>query len=53
VLSRQQLEGVIIDGPAVVEEYDTTVVIPPGCRASLDDYRNIVIEIYDWRPDGV
>jgi N-methylhydantoinase A len=53
VLGRQQLEGATTDGPAVVEEYDTTVVIPPGCRAILDDYRNIVIEIHDWRPDNV
>lgn len=32
-------------GPALIVEYDTTVVVPPGCRASLDEHDNIVIDI--------
>ncbi len=24
-------------GPAIIEEFDTTVVIPPGWRATLDE----------------
>jgi N-methylhydantoinase A len=32
-------------GPAIVEEYDATCVIPPGARASLDAHGNIVIEL--------
>ena len=32
-------------GPLIVEEYDATCLIPPGAKASLDDYGNIVVEI--------
>lgn len=34
-----------VTGPAVVEEYDCTTVIPPGCSADLDRFGNIVIRI--------
>jgi N-methylhydantoinase A len=37
--------GVEIDGPAVVEQTDTTVLIPPGARARVDRYLNIVIDV--------
>ena len=33
-----------IEGPAIVEQYDTTTVIPPGLVAEIDDYGNIVID---------
>jgi N-methylhydantoinase A len=33
------------EGPAVVEEYDATCVVPPGARAGLDGYGNIVMEV--------
>jgi N-methylhydantoinase A len=32
-------------GPQTVEEYDATCVIPPGARASLDPFGNILIEL--------
>ena len=32
-------------GPAVVEEYDATCVVPPGARAQLDASGNIVITL--------
>jgi N-methylhydantoinase A len=32
-------------GPAIVEEYDATCLIPPGARGSLDAHGNIVIEL--------
>jgi N-methylhydantoinase A len=32
-------------GPLIVEEYDATTVIPPGCRAMLDAWGNIVVEV--------
>jgi N-methylhydantoinase A len=32
-------------GPFIVEEYDATCVVPPGLRADLDAYGNIVIEL--------
>lgn len=34
----------MIDGPAIIEAEDTTVVIEPGWRYTLDEYLNGVIE---------
>ena len=31
-------------GPAIVEQYDTTTVIPPGLAAEIDGHGNIVID---------
>ncbi len=31
-------------GPAIVEQYDTTTVIPPGLEATIDHHGNIVID---------
>jgi N-methylhydantoinase A len=45
VLRRRQLGFVSRPGPLVVEEYDATVVVPPGCAAHLDRTGNIVIAI--------
>ena len=33
------------EGPAVIEEYDATCVVPPGARAGLDAGGNIVMEL--------
>ena len=43
--SRAALAGTPRQGPLVVEEYEGTVVVPPGARASLDRWANIVIDI--------
>jgi len=32
-------------GPAIVEEYDTTLVLPPGSRATLDELDNVHLEL--------
>ena len=32
-------------GPCIVEEYDTTCVVPPGAAARLDDLGNIIITL--------
>jgi N-methylhydantoinase A len=32
-------------GPCIVEEYDSTCVVPPGCTASLDAHGNISIAV--------
>jgi N-methylhydantoinase A len=32
-------------GPCIVEEYDSTCVVPPGAIASLDGFGNIVIDV--------
>jgi N-methylhydantoinase A len=34
-----------VEGPAIVEEYDATCLIPPGARAELDRFNNIVIDL--------
>jgi len=32
-------------GPLIIEEYDSTCVIPPDARAELDAGGNIVVEL--------
>jgi N-methylhydantoinase A/oxoprolinase/acetone carboxylase beta subunit len=32
-------------GPAIVEERETTVVIPPGGRARVDEYWNLILDL--------
>ncbi len=32
-------------GPAIVNQYDSTTVIPPGVEAHVDRFGNIVIEV--------
>ena len=34
-----------LTGPAIVNQYDTTTVIPPGMAAHVDRFGNIVIEV--------
>ncbi len=38
-------EGAQIEGPAIVEQTDTTVLVPPGAGARVDGYLNIVIDL--------
>jgi N-methylhydantoinase A len=45
VIGRAALEGVEIEGPLFVDEYDSTTVIPPGCRATLDAFGSINIDV--------
>jgi N-methylhydantoinase A len=45
ILQRQHLAGQCLAGPLIIEEYDSTCVVPPGCHASLDEWRNIVIDM--------
>lgn len=33
--------GMEFEGPAIVEERESTIVVPPGARASVDDYGNV------------
>ncbi|MDF7775555.1 hydantoinase/oxoprolinase family protein [Sphingomonas sp. AOB5] len=44
VLIRRDLAGKTLAGPAIIEEYDSTTVVPPGCDASLDANGCIVIK---------
>jgi N-methylhydantoinase A len=35
--------GAVIEGPAIVEQLDSTTVVPPGMSARVDAYMNILI----------
>jgi N-methylhydantoinase A len=44
VFERDRLDiGATIDGPAIVEQFDATTVIPPGWRAEVDRRRNLIL----------
>lgn len=45
VVARSTLAAGALQGPLIVQEYDATVVTPPGCTASLDEFGNIVIDV--------
>ena len=46
IIARNKLKsGNRIQGPAVVVEYSSTLVIPPFAKAFVDEYGNIVMEI--------
>ena len=36
--------GVKLAGPAIIGEYSSTTVIPPGFRCTVDGYSNLVVE---------
>ena len=36
--------GETVGGPAIVEQYDSTIVVPPWADATVDAYRNLIIE---------
>ena len=44
VLPRAGLCETPREGPLVVEEYDTTIVVPPGWRASRDGWNNVLVD---------
>jgi N-methylhydantoinase A len=37
--------GVAIEGPAILEFPDTTVVVPPGASARLDELGSVLIDV--------
>jgi N-methylhydantoinase A len=46
IYDAERLEpDMIIDGPAVIEESGTTIVIPPGLRATIDRFGNTHIDM--------
>jgi N-methylhydantoinase A len=45
VIERSALRAEPSQGPLIVEEADTTCVIPPGCTVRVDDWGNLVIEL--------
>ena len=46
IYDRGQLPaGAAFDGPAIIEQPDTTTVMPPGTHCLVDDYGNLVITV--------
>jgi N-methylhydantoinase A len=45
VLRRADLRDHPVDGPAIIQEYDTHIVVPPGSRARLDAHHNVLIDV--------
>ncbi len=45
VIDRPSLSTSPTEGPLIIEEYDATTVVPPGCRTRLDEFNNIVIDV--------
>ncbi|WP_419805911.1 hydantoinase/oxoprolinase family protein [Terriglobus sp.] len=35
-----------LEGPALIAEYSSTTVVPPGCTSTVDTYGNLVIEVH-------
>jgi len=44
IVSRESLLRGSLKGPLIIEEFDTTIVVPPQWTASLDKYGNITLE---------
>jgi N-methylhydantoinase A len=46
IYRRQRLRpGDAIDGPAMITEYTSATVLPPGCSAQVDGFGNLVISV--------
>ena len=45
VMDRAGLAGSAASGPLIIQEYDATCLVPPGARATLDDFGNIVLKL--------
>jgi len=45
VIDRAALAGARVEGPLFLDEYDSTTVVPPGCRATLDAFGSIAIDV--------
>jgi N-methylhydantoinase A/oxoprolinase/acetone carboxylase beta subunit len=44
--------GNVLEGPAIVNQYDSTTVVPPGISARVDRFGNIVIATAEAPADG-
>lgn len=46
IYDRYRMEpGAALIGPAIVEEREATVVVPPGARVTVDGHRNLIIRV--------
>jgi len=41
VIGRAAIPEAGIEGPVIIQEYDSTCLVPPGIRAGIDDFGNI------------
>jgi N-methylhydantoinase A len=41
--------GAIVEGPALIEQENSTIVVPPAYLAKLDAYHNLIIGEQEWR----
>ena len=44
VTTRASMEGQSRSGPLIIEEYDSTTVVPPGWTASIDEWKDVVLD---------
>ena len=50
ILDRSRLvPGNVVSGPAIVEQLDSTTVIPPGMVGTVDRFRNVIVGWEVWR----
>ena len=46
ILRRESLgPGSVLEGPAIIEQLDTTTVLPPGFRALVDESGNLIVRV--------
>ena len=46
ILRRTSLSpGHTLEGPAIIEQLDSTTVLPPGFHAAVDDVGNLIIDV--------
>jgi N-methylhydantoinase A len=46
IYDRDKLKaGAVIDGPAIIEQLDSTILVPPGLKAKVDPSLTIVIDV--------
>jgi N-methylhydantoinase A/oxoprolinase/acetone carboxylase beta subunit/N-methylhydantoinase B/oxoprolinase/acetone carboxylase alpha subunit len=45
VLQRSSLPKGSVAGPAIIEQLDTTIMVPPNSTAKVDDFGNIVVSL--------
>jgi N-methylhydantoinase A len=46
ILSRDLLaSGMIFSGPAIIEQMDTTTLVPPGTKVWVDEIENLILEL--------
>ena len=46
VFDRNLLDpGVVIDEPCIIEEVDSTLLVPPGSIVRIDELRNVIVDV--------